>query len=431
MPRLSEIAFGCLVFCLSSVAWARSEPVLLDRIVAIVNDQVVIESDLQRRIAQVQSNLQRASQPIPPAAELRRQVLDRMATDLALSQRASRLGIVVDNPTLDRAIARLAENNGLSVTGLRDQLESEGIAFSQFREDIREEIVIARLREREVEDRLQVSESEIDAYLAAQGKSLAVSEELSLSQILIPVAEGATAQARGDAQRLAEGLVAQLKAGASFGDLSRAHSKGPAAAEGGSLGWRAADRLPTLFVQAVATVSPGAVVGPLQSPNGFHILRLDDRRALAQGPLVNAHRARHILIRVDGQASEDRALRRAQDLRQRIVMGEPFETLAREFSQDPGSAAQGGMLAWAYPGDFVPEFERALDNLSVGQVSSPVRSVFGFHIIELLERRREPLSQDRLRVAARLAIRERKITEAVSDWMREVRANSYVEIRAD
>jgi len=243
MPRLSEIAFGCVVFCLSSVAWAKAEPVLLDRIVAIVNDQVVVDSDLQRRIAQVQSNLQRASQAIPPAAELRRQVLDRMVTDLALLQRASRLGIVVDNVTLDRAIARLAENNGLSVTGLRNQIESEGIAFSQFREDIREEIVIARLREREVEDRLQVSESEIDAYLAAQGKSLSASEEFSLSQILIPVAEGATAQARSEAQRLAEGLVAQLKAGASFVDLARDHSKGPAAAEGGSLGWRAADRV--------------------------------------------------------------------------------------------------------------------------------------------------------------------------------------------
>jgi peptidyl-prolyl cis-trans isomerase SurA len=431
MPRLSAIAFGFLVVCLSSTAGAGSGPVLVDRVVAIVNDQVVIESDLQRRIAQVQSNLQRASQPLPPVAELRRQVLDRMATDLALSQRASRLGIVVDNTTLDRAIARLAENNGLSVTGLRNQLESEGVGFAQFREDIREEIVIARLREREVEDRLQVSESEIDAFLAAQGQSLAQSQELSLSQILIPVAEDASAQARAEAQRLADGVMAQLKAGASFADLARAHSKGPAAAEGGSLGWRAVDRLPALFVQAVASAKPGAVVGPLKSPNGLHILRLDDRRAIAQGPLVNVQKARHILIRVDGQATEERALRRAQDLRQRIALGEPFETLAREFSQDPGSAVQGGVLDWAYPGDFVPEFERALDALSVGQVSGPVRSVFGFHLIELLERRREPLSQDRLRVAARLAIRERKVTEAVSDWMREVRANSYVEIRAD
>jgi peptidyl-prolyl cis-trans isomerase SurA len=431
MPRLSEISFGLLLVCLSLTAGAGSGPVLVDRVVAIVNDQVVIESDLQRRIAQVQSNLQRSAQPVPPATELRRQVLDRMATDLALSQRASRLGIVVDNTTLDRAIARLAENNGLSVTGLRNQLESEGTACAQFREDIREEIVIARLREREVEDRLQVSESEIDAYLASQGQSLAQSQELSLSQILIPVAEGASAQARAEAQRLADSVVAQLKTGASFADLARTHSKGPAAAEGGSLGWRAVDRLPALFVQAVASANPGAVVGPLQSPNGLHILRLDDRRVLSQGPLVNVHKARHILIRVDGQASEERALRRAQDLRQRIALGEPFETLAREFSQDPGSAVQGGVLDWAYPGDFVPEFERALEELSVGQVSGPVRSVFGFHLIELLERRREPLSQDRLRVAARLAIRERKITEAVADWMREVRANSYVEIRAD
>jgi peptidyl-prolyl cis-trans isomerase SurA len=430
MLRLSDFFLVCLFVCLTTAAWAKPEPVLLDRVVAIVNDQAIIESDLQRRIAQVRSNLQRSSQPIPPLPELRRQVIERMATDLALSQRASRLGITVDNTTLDRAIARLADSNGLTVTGLRNQLESEGVAFAQFREDIREEIVISRLREREVEDRLQISESEIDAYLAAQGQSLSQLQELRVSQILIPVAEDATTQARAAARSLAESLVAQLKAGASFADLAREHSKGTAAAEGGSLGWRAIDRLPALFVQAVASVAPGAVVGPLQSPNGLHLVKLDDRRLVSQGPVVSVHKARHILIRVDTQVSEERALRRAQDLRQRLTQGDSFDALAREFSQDPGSAAKGGALDWAYPGDFVPEFERALGELAVGQVSAPVRSVFGFHLIELLERRREPLSQDRLRVAARLSIREQKITEAVSDWMREVRANSYVEIRA-
>ncbi|MEY3669005.1 MAG: hypothetical protein RL258_400, partial [Pseudomonadota bacterium] len=186
----------------------------------------------------------------------------------------------------------------------------------------------------------------------------------------------------------------------------------------------------SLFVQAVASLAPGGLAGPLQSPNGYHLVLLEDRRSVSQGPLVTAHKARHILIRVDGQVSEERALRRAQELRQRLSVGDAFDQLARDFSQDPGSAAKGGLLDWAYPGDLVPEFERALNELSVGQISAPVRSVFGFHLIELLERRREPLSQDRLRVSARLALRERKLTEAVSDWMREVRANSYVEIRA-
>lgn len=430
MLRLSALCVAGLLAWNGAAAWAKAEPVLLDRVVAIVNDQVIVESDLQRRMAQVRQNLQRSSQRLASEADLRRQVLERMVTDLALSQRARRIGITVDNTTLDRAIARLAESNGLSVTGLRNQLESEGVIFDQFREDIREEIQITRLREREVEDRLQISESEIDAFLAAQGQSLAQTQELRLAQILIPVAEDATPEVRAAALALAERLAAEIKKGASFAELARAHSKGAAAAEGGSLGWRSADRLPSLFVQAVASLAPGGLAGPLQSPNGYHLVLLEDRRSVSQGPLVTAHKARHILIRVDGQMSEERALRRAQELRQRLSVGDAFDQLARDFSQDPGSASKGGLLDWAYPGDLVPEFERALNELSVGQVSNPVRSVFGFHLIELLERRREPLSQDRLRVSARLALRERKLTEAVSDWMREVRANSYVEIRA-
>ncbi|MFZ9315335.1 MAG: peptidylprolyl isomerase [Burkholderiaceae bacterium] len=430
MLRLPALCLAGLLVWNGAAAWAKAEPVLLDRVVAIVNDQVIVESDLQRRIAQVRQNLQRSSQRLAPEADLRRQVLERMVTDLALSQRARRVGITVDNTTLDRAIARLAESNGLSVTGLRNQLESEGVVFDQFREDIREEIQITRLREREVEDRLQISESEIDAFLAAQGQSLAQTQELRLAQILIPVAEDASQEVRGAALALAERLAAEIKKGASFVELARTHSKGAAAAEGGSLGWRPADRLPSLFVQAVASLAPGGLAGPLQSPNGYHLVLLEDRRSVSQGPLVTAHKARHILIRVDGQVSEERALRRAQELRQRLSVGDAFDQLARDFSQDPGSAAKGGLLDWAYPGDLVPEFERALNELSVGQISAPVRSVFGFHLIELLERRREPLSQDRLRVSARLALRERKLTEAVSDWMREVRANSYVEIRA-
>lgn len=426
--------FTCLFFLAAlgfAPVYAQSSPVLIDRVVAIVNDKVIVESDLQRRIAQVRQNIQRAGQRVPAVSELRDQVLERMTTDMALSHRASQLGITVDNTILDRAIARLAETNGISVTGLRNQLESEGVSFDQFREDIRQEIQITRLREREVEDRLQVSDSEIDVYLASQGQSLQRTEEVKLAQILIPVDAQAPIDAQRAAERLAASLVQELKSGAAFSTLAQAHSKGAAAAEGGSLGWRSIDRLPALFVQAVAGLSEGAVTDPVRSPNGFHIIQLEGRRSVSQGPMVTVHKARHILIRVDAQSSEERALLRIQELRQRLAVGEPFEQLARDYSQDPGSAQAGGMLDWAYPGDLVPEFERALQELSAGQISSPVRTIFGFHLIELIERRRESLPEDRLRLAARLVIRDRKLGEAVSEWMREVRANSYVEIRRD
>ncbi len=398
---------------------AARQPVLLERVAAVVNNEIILESEVQRRLAQARQAIAKAKQPAPPEDRLREQVLDRMVNDLALLQRATQVGLSVDDNTLNRAIARIAEQNGMSVEGLSAQLQSEGIAFERFRQDIREEILLTRLREREVDNRLTVSEAEIDAFLAAQGASLSRSEEWRVSQILL------------DSEAKAKAVAQRLQGGEDFAAVARELSLSPDATNGGDLGWRGAERLPTIFMKAVEKLQPGQWTGPFQSPGGFHILRLEDRRSSIRSQVVDVFRARHILIRVDAQTSEQTAIRRLQELRRRLSLGEAFEQLAKDFSQDPGSAAKGGQLDWAYPGDLVPEFERASLGLARGQVSEPVRTVFGFHLIEVLDRKQEPLTEDRLRLIARLSLRDRKLADAVDDWTREIRANSYVEIKRD
>jgi peptidyl-prolyl cis-trans isomerase SurA len=222
-----------------------------------------------------------------------------------------------------------------------------------------------------------------------------------------------------------------LRSPRTFASIAQEFSDAPDREQGGSLGWRTRDRLPTLFLDAVSGLKAGEISKPVRSPNGFHILQLEERRSGLRTQEVNVHRARHILIRIDAQVSEDQARRRAVDLRRRIELGADFGQMARDFSQDLGSAQKGGELDWTYPGDTVPEFERAMVALNPGQISDPVRSVFGIHLIQLLERKREPLTEQRLRTAARLALREEKLAEAVADWAREVRANAYVEIKRD
>ena len=398
---------------------AARQPVLLERVAAVVNNEIILESEVQRRLAQARQAIAKAKQPAPPEDRLREQVLDHMVNDLALLQRATQVGLSVDDNTLNRAIARIAEQNGMSVEGLSAQLQSEGIAFERFRQDIREEILLTRLREREVDNRLTVSEAEIDAFLAAQGASLSRSEEWRVSQILL------------DSEAKAKAVAQRLQGGEDFAAVARELSLSPDATNGGDLGWRGAERLPTIFMKAVEKLQPGQWTGPFQSPGGFHILRLEDRRSSIRSQVVDVFRARHILIRVDAQTSEQTAIRRLQELRRRLSLGEAFEQLAKDFSQDPGSAAKGGQLDWAYPGDLVPEFERAALGLARGQVSEPVRTVFGFHLIEVLDRKQEPLTEDRLRLIARLSLRDRKLADAVDDWTREIRANSYVEIKRD
>jgi peptidyl-prolyl cis-trans isomerase SurA len=248
---------------------------------------------------------------------------------------------------------------------------------------------------------------------------------------LIRVSDSASKEELSAAQAKLKQARDALRTGQAFAAVAKQFSDAPDREQGGSLGWRTRERLPELFVNAVSNLKPGEVSSDLRSANGFHILQLEERRSTLRSQEVAVHRARHILVRVDGQTSEEAALRRIQDLRRRIEMGGDFAQLARDFSQDPGSAARGGELDWAYPGDLVPEFERAMNALAPGQLSDPVRTVFGVHLIQLMERKREPLTEQRLRTVARMVLRDQKLEQAVADWAREVRANAYVEIKRD
>ena len=422
-PRLAPPA--------ESQGFKAPAPILVDRVVAIVNREVITASELLRRQRELVLSLKRQGITPPSSDALREQVLDRMITDRAMLQLARETGIRVDDATLDRAIGRIAEQNGLSISGLRNQLEAEGIPFSRFRQDIRDEIAITRLREREVDNKLQVSESEVDTFLASQGQSIQRLEEFKVSQILVRVSDSASKEELAAAQSKLKQARDALRSGRPFAEVARQFSDAPDRDQGGSLGWRTRERLPELFVSALSTLKPGQLSADLRSANGLHIVLLEDQRSTLRSQEVAVHRARHILVRVDAQTSEDAALRRVQDLRRRIEMGADFGRLARDFSQDPGSAPRGGELDWAYPGDLVPEFERALAQLAPGQLSDPVRTMFGVHLIQLIERKREPLTEQRLRTAARIALRDQKLEQAVADWAREVRANAYVEIKRD
>ena len=410
---------------------APTSPLLIDRVVAIVNREVITASELARRERQFALNLRRQGAAVPSPASLREQVLERMINDRAMLQLARETGVRVDDVTLDRSISRIADQNGLSVAGLRNQLESEGVSFASFRQDIREEIILTRLREREVDNRLQISDSEVDTFLAAQGQSIQRIDELKVSQILVRVTETASKEEIATAQARLRQVEEALRSGRAFASVAREFSDSPDKDQGGDLGWRNRDRLPSLFLDAVASLEAGRISKTVRSPNGFHILRLDDKRSTLKTQEVAVHRARHILVRIDVQVSEEAARRRIVDIRRRIELGTNFAQMARDFSQDPGSAQRGGELDWAYPGDLVPEFERAMFQVQPGQLSEPIRSVFGMHLIQLLERKREPLTEQRLRTAARMVLRDQKLTEAVSDWTREVRANAYVEIKRD
>ncbi|RPH63249.1 MAG: molecular chaperone SurA, partial [Burkholderiales bacterium] len=343
--------------------------------------------------------------------------------------------IRVDEAQVDRALAAIAQENRLSLAQLRERVERDGSSFARFREDVRHEIVQRRLREREIDSRIQVSDADVDAFLAAQPREAQPATELHVAQVLLAIPEGATAE-QIERQRLrGEELIRQLERGNDFSRLAAAFSDAPEAMSGGSLGWRPPERLPQLFVEAVATLGPGQVAPLQRSPAGFHVLKLIDRRSaggpgLAGAPVTQT-RARHILIRPNEIVSEDEALRRLREIRQRVEGGSgDFAELARQYSVD-GSAGRGGDLGWIYPGDTVPEFERAMNALAPGQISEPVQTPFGVHLIQVIERRTDEASPDRMRQMARQALRERRIEENYQDWLRQLRDRTYVEYKLE
>ncbi len=410
-------------------------PQPVDRIVAVVNSEAITASELALRMKVAERQLRAQNIEAPPTDALEKQVLERMIVDRAQLQAARDAGIRVDNAQVDQALGSIAQENRLTVAQLRERVERDGTSFERFREDVREEIIRRRLREREIDSRVQVSDADVDAFLASQPKGAEPAAELQVAQILLAVPEGATAE-QIERQRLrGEELIRQIQRGNDFGRLAAAFSDAPEAMSGGSLGWRPPDRLPQLFVDAVAKLNPGQVAPLLRSPAGFHVVKLVDRRsagtsAISTAPVTQTH-ARHILIRPNEIVTEDEAMRRLRDIKRRVETGTgDFAELARQYSVD-GSAGRGGDLGWIYPGDTVPEFERAMNALAPGQVSEPVRTPFGIHLIQVLERRTDAASPDRVRQVARQALRERRIEENYQDWLRQLRDRTYVEYKLE
>lgn len=418
----------------SSRAPARVQT--LDRIVAVVNSEVITQRDLSQRMSQVENQLRQQRVPAPPADVLQRQVLERMVVERAQLQFARETGLRVDDLTLDRTIARIAENNRMSLPEFRAALEKDGVVFERFREDIRNEITLQRLREREVEQKIQVSESEIDNFLEEQ-KSVPASAnvEYNLSHILVRVPENASPEQIEQRRQRAEAALKQVRSGTDFREVAVSFSEAPDALQGGALGWRAQDRLPELFATALAKMKPGETSPVLRSPAGFHILRLAEQRGGAAGGVnapisVEQTRARHILVRVNEKTSEGEAQRKIDLLRRRIQQGEDFADVAR-LNSDDASAGRGGDLGWILPGDTVPEFERAMNALKPNDLSQPVRSPFGFHLIQVMERRTADVSTDRRRTEARRVLRERRMEETYEEWLRQLRDRAYVEFRLE
>ena len=414
-------------------AAARPTARPVDRIVAVVNDEVVTANELRTRarLAEVQLRRQKIQ---PPSAEvLERQVLERMIVDRAQLQLARETGVRVDDATVNATLGRIAESNGLSVQTLRQRLETDGVSFTQFRDDIRQDIILNRLREREVDSRIQISDSELENFIAAQAGVAADSEEVNLAQILLRVPENSAGDRIDSTRKRADELMQQIKTGADFARVAASFSNAPEALQGGELGWRNLDRLPTLFIDAIKGLKSGDVSPIIRSPNGFHILKVLGRRngvegKLATGPVQQTH-ARHILLRVSDLSPEPEVKRRLEEMKTRVDAGQiEFGTLARLHSLDP-SGSRGGDLGWLYAGDTVPEFEKTMNALKVNEISVPVQSPFGWHLIQVLERRTEQASTDRGRLQARQALRDRKSDEAYQDWMRQLRDKTYVEYR--
>jgi peptidyl-prolyl cis-trans isomerase SurA len=414
-----------------AIAQNAGTPVEADRIVAVVNDDVITQIELDNRVSQIEAQLRQQGVALPPRAVIEKQVLERMITGRAQLHYARETGLRIDDAQLDAAITRIAQTNGLSLAQFRDAIQRDGIEWRRFREEVREEMTIARLREREVDSRVVVSEGEIDNLLASPESATGKPVEVLVSHILVRVPESTDPERLARLRARAEEAHAQASAGADFAKLAATYSDAPDALAAGNLGWRTPERLPGLFAEAVARMQPGTVSPILRSPAGFHILKVFDRRGgeITDTPVEQTH-ARHILIKTNELVSESEAQRKLTDLAERLKHGADFAELARLHSND-STASRGGDLGWLYPGDTVPEFERAMNTLKPNEIGGPLKSPFGWHLIQVLERRLSPASDERKRQVAKQALRERKAQEAYQEWARQMRDRAYVEYRLE
>ncbi|RCW66658.1 peptidylprolyl isomerase [Pseudorhodoferax soli] len=401
-----------------------------DFIVAVVNSEPITNLEVQRRTVRVAQQLRQQGGRMPTQAELSRQVLESLVIERAQLQQAREMGLKVDEAAINLAEQNVARQNQIDVAELRRRIALDGMTSTQFRNDLRDQILMSRLRDRELDSRVRVSDAEVEQYLREQTDvAPAAPTEINLAQVLVAVPENATPQQVAERLARAQDVEKRARAGEDFAALARSFSDGTDAAAGGEMGLRSPDRYPELFLQATAQLAAGGITAPVRSGAGFHILKVIDKRQGGVLQSITQQHARHILLRLDAQQTEANARERLATMRRRIEAGQAdFAALAQASSQD-GSAAQGGDLGWSNPGQFVPEFEEVLDALRPGEISEPIVSRFGVHLIQLLERRQYQLNPREQREVARNMVRERKMDEAYRSWLQELRGRAYVELR--
>lgn len=401
---------------------------LLDGIAAIVNDGVVLKSELQVETRRITERLRAQNTQLPPTDVLLRQVLDRLVIQQLQLQRADSVGIKVSDETLNQALATIAARNNVSLNELPTVLSREGVNYSAYRRELRQQITIDQLRQRDVLQRIAVSPREVDAFLARQEGKANLREDYLISHILIPVSASAQPDEIAAAEKLAGELHTRILAGENFAKLALTYSSGQQALEGGSLGWLKGSELPSIFIDVVPGLAKGGVSEPIRNASGFHLIQLDDRRG-GQPIMEEQTHARHILMVTDEVQDDDAVRQKLSEIRLRIIGGEDFSAVAKAVSADPQSAIEGGDLGWTSPGNFVPEFEAIMNSLQIDQISEPFKTQFGWHILQVLERRTYDATADKQRQQAILAIRNSKLGDEVEIWTRRLRDEAFVEIR--
>lgn len=428
LPLLRHSALAFFILLALGSGTALAEPQQLDRIVAVVNDDVITRSELDQRINLVTQQLAQRATP-PSRAAIERQVLERMIMDRVQLQFAAQTALRVDDYQLERALQRIAQENKLSMADFRAAVERDGVKFARFREDIRNEIIISRLREREVDNRIVITDAEVDNLLASPTRSKE-DTEYDIAHVLVRVPDQASPEQLQERRARAEQARAALISNPNIAQVAASFSDAPDALSGGRIGWRTLAQLPNVFSEALTSMESGTVSPILRSPNGFHVFKLLEKRGKTGAQVEAQTHARHILIKTNELVSENDARSRLLQLKERIENGGDFGQFARLHSDD-SSASRGGDLGWVSPGDTVPEFESALNSLKIGQVSEPVQSPFGWHLIQVIERRSQDVSQEREKLTARRELRARKSEEAYQEWLRQLRDRAYVELRLE
>ncbi|HEX3838766.1 MAG TPA: peptidylprolyl isomerase [Steroidobacteraceae bacterium] len=423
------------VFCLSQQAWAQTRELqtqgqLLDRVAAVVNDGVVLESEVDEKLAAVKDNLRAKGQQMPPDAVIRQQILESLIVQEAEMQRADRAGVKVSDETLNNALTEIAQRNGMSLQQLPQALATQGIDYASYRDSMRRELTLRLLQQRDVVGKISVTPREIDQYLDRQARHPSANGEYNVSHILIAVPQEATTAQLEAAQKKANDVYQRAKAGEDFAKLAITNSNSQTALDGGELGWRKGTELPTVLADTVLNLKPGEVSAPIRAPTGFHIVRLNEVRNVEKKDVVEQIRVRHILMRTNELQDDATVKQKLENLRKRILAGEDFGALAQVSSQDVGSAADGGDLDWSTADSFPPDFAKVVEGLKVDEISEPFHTQAGWHIAQLTGRRKYDDTKELQRKEAADQIRASKVDEETELWLRRLRDDAYVDLKS-